>query len=213
MGYVVIHSQKSDDRVYWDYHRNLARLLLGRGISLDRLPRVRENGPDSRWLYVWPTEAEARHFVNELKEKTEDPDWEIRAVEAPDSAGPIRPLEISFGLQRDGWVFGLAPWTRSAIQLKFPGSCPTRQVFVATQPPSDSKTSLEELCCLAELALPMLTRLRTAELHAFESYQIINPVAEEVVVPPMLLQAPEGSSAPDANGEADEYTILETAAT
>jgi len=206
MGYVVVHTKKSDDSVYWDYHRNLARLLLGRGISMDSLPRVRAAGPGSRWLYVWPTEEEAQGFVNELKERMEDPDWEIRPAE-PDSVGPVRPLEVSFGLQRDGWVFGLAPWTRSAIKLKFPGSCPTRQVFVATQPPSDPQASRQELRSLAELALPLLTRLPTAALRTFESYHIINPVALEVVVPAILIQGPDGASAPGANGGVEEVAV------
>src|SRR6476646_7355493 len=101
MGFIVAHDGGTTDREYQAYVRLLSRQLLQRGVSLDILPRVREEGTDKAWLYVWDTRAEASDFAEELKKQTKDPDWLVKAVKASPSLGPLRPLEINVGRQGD----------------------------------------------------------------------------------------------------------------
>src|SRR4051812_29190097 len=119
MGFAVVHQGGTKDNEYQAYARLLSRQLLQRGISLDKLPRVKESEGKS-WLYVWDNKDEASAFAEELKKLTGDSHWHVTLVKAQPSLGPLRPLEINVGRQHDGWTFALEPLTRKAVQTRFP---------------------------------------------------------------------------------------------
>ena len=63
MGFTVVHEGGTKDSDYREYVDLLSRLLLKRGVSLDRVPLAPQNGAGDRRLYVWDSEAEARAFA------------------------------------------------------------------------------------------------------------------------------------------------------
>ena len=126
MGFTVAHEGGTRDAEFEAY----ARLLRQRGVDLGRVPRTPEPGTGRRWLYVWPTEVEARTFADELKKRTGDPDWRVVPVEAPPSEGPLGPVEIRAGRRSDGWAFALHPLSRAMIHSVFPDSGGASNFFV-----------------------------------------------------------------------------------
>src|SRR5262245_49923548 len=133
MPFTVVRQGGTKDDEYQTYARLLSRQLLERGVSLDSLPRVRGGGTGNVWLYVWESEDEASAFAAELTKRPRDAHWRGQPVEAKPALGPLRPLEIDVGRQQDGWAFGLEPLTRTAIQVRFPGSCRLRSIFVGSE--------------------------------------------------------------------------------
>src|SRR5262249_53064797 len=71
-----------------------ARLLRQQGKDLGKLPRVREEGTDNRWLHVWGVLAEAEAFARELRKRTGNKEWTVREVKTRPSEGPFGPILI-----------------------------------------------------------------------------------------------------------------------
>jgi hypothetical protein len=185
MGFTVTRTDgTASDREFRRYLLALSRVLLKKGADFANVPRAPENGTPDRWLYVWPTEAEAREFAELLNREGEYQAWGVREVNGAESRGPIRPLEVEFGWQGDGRIFALAPWARVALQARFPGSCRNQDVFIGSDgPPPDPDTD-GELPGLTRQILPLLTGLHPDQLREFGKYQLTDPVTEKVIVPP-----------------------------
>jgi hypothetical protein len=188
MGFAVAHEGGTKDKEYQAYARLLSRQLLQRGVSLDNLPRVPADGSPYFWLYVWDNEPEAAAFAKELKKQTRDAHWLIQPVKAKPSMGPLRPLQIHVGRQGDGWVFGLEPLTKIAIQTKFPQSCRHRSVFIGSERGGEFVETQEDLARVARQVLSLLTSLDQDQLRTFGSFRVVEPVEEEQVVPPTSLE-------------------------
>src|SRR5262249_8117874 len=137
MGFTVAHEGGTKANEYQAYVRLLSRELLKLGVSLDNLPRIREEGTDNAWLYVWEDEDGAEAFAKELQKQTGDSPGHGWRVTAKPSLGPLPPLEINAARQQDGWVFALEPLTRKAIQIKYPESCRHKRVFVGSETRDD----------------------------------------------------------------------------
>jgi hypothetical protein len=181
MGFAVAHEGGTKDQEYQTYVRLLSRKLLKSGVALENLPRVRDDGTADSWLYVWDDEADASAFANELKKQTGDRKWFVRPVRARPSLGPLRPLEISVGRQRDGWTFALEPFTRRTIQTKFPESCRRRSVFIGFENDKDGmKGDLEQL---ARQVLSILTGLGPEQLMTLGMVRAVDPVDGKKLVP------------------------------
>src|SRR5436190_13409777 len=119
MGFTVARQGGTKDIEFEEY----ARLLRQKGLNLSRLRRVPEPGAGRRWLHVWDSRAEAQAFADELKTRTDDPAWEVVAVNGQPSEGPLGPIEVQVVRQADGWTFALHPLSRQIIQMVFPDSC------------------------------------------------------------------------------------------
>jgi hypothetical protein len=189
MGFTVVHDGTATDELYREYDVLLSRLLLKRGVSLDRVPLAPEGANGKHPLYVWDTEADAQAFADQLRERTEDAAWRVRPVNGPPSLGPLRPLRVEVSRRVESWVFGLDPLTCKALQLRFPGSCRRSSVTIHWDYPDHRPpTDREALRTVALQLLPLLTELSPADLHVFGSYQVVDPVNEEVLVGPTPLQ-------------------------
>jgi hypothetical protein len=187
MGYTVVHEGEAAAKAYWYYDFMLHRLLLKLGVPLDRVPRTRDLDHADHWLYVWEKEEDARAFAEEMKTELEDPQWHVREVKGPLSVGPLRPILITAGQQRDGITFGLNTFTEHMLQTRFPGSCQNESVSV-TIPydwwgKADWQTSQEGLRKLARQVLPILTGLGDEQLQGFGGFQVVDPVRHLVLVP------------------------------
>jgi hypothetical protein len=186
MAYVVLRKGGISDTAYQTYARLLAQHLLRRGERIDQLPRVRE-GDSAAWYYVWENENEATLFAKELEKQTSDPGYYVKATKATPSVGPIRPLEIHVGRQRDGWVFALDPLSRKAIQDRYPSSCRRRSVFIGSESREEFLNEPGELAVLAEQVLVILTGLAIEKLAPFGSFRVVDPVSGEELLPPRIL--------------------------
>jgi hypothetical protein len=188
MGYTVAHQGETQERGYRDYLRLLSRMLLQRGVHLDKVPRTPANGRTDRWLYVWDDEAEARAFAEQIKKETEDPQWQVCPVAAAPSIGPLRPIEVVVGREADSWTFGLDPVTRRALQARFPGSCENDDVSIGVPFGVRGKASWTKTAAgvrvVVRQVLPVLTGLSEEQLRAFGAFEVVDPVSLEVLVPP-----------------------------
>jgi hypothetical protein len=156
---------------------------LKRGLELDRVPRVRGNGADNPWLYVWDKKEEASAFADEVKKETGDSHWVVEAVRSEPSLGPLRPLEIDVGQQPDGWVFELEPLTWRALQVKFPESCRRSTVLIGSQARDNFSASEDELRGLGKQVLFILTGLSPEQLRPFGSFRLVDPVTGKELLP------------------------------
>jgi hypothetical protein len=188
MGFTVVHENGAKDSDHRRYLTLLGRKLLNEGVGLDRVPRTRANGDKGeRWLYVWNKESDAQAFAEQLREQTEDPAWQVKAVKGRASVGPLQPLEIHVGSGVAVAAFELDPLTRWAIQLRFPSSCRRTLVVVHWDHLKDKAPAGEELRALARQVLSLLTGLEAKDLAVFGSYEVIAPRSHQVLVPPTPL--------------------------
>jgi hypothetical protein len=188
MGFTVYHQGGTKDGEYRTYVRLLSRELLRRRVNFDAVPRVREEGTTNAWLYVWDTEAAASAFADELKRQTRDSGWTVRPVKTPPSLGPLRPLEIDVGRQGDGWVFALETFTRKALQMRFPGSCRARSLFIGTETEEEPLATTVQAPEQTRMVLLLLTGLRPGQLSSFESFRLVDPVEGKELVPPAAVE-------------------------
>src|SRR5205085_768175 len=126
------------------------RLLRQKGVDLARLQRVPEPGSGRRWLYVWPSQADAQAFADDLKKRTGDSAWEVVEVNGQTSEGPLGPIEVQVVRQAEGWAFALHPLSRQMIQKVFPGSCRRDSIFIRTETRHDFQTTQGDIADLAE---------------------------------------------------------------
>ena len=182
MGYAVVHnSGMTKDAEFQEYQQLLTRYLLKREINLSDVPRISDAKTGKRWLYVWPTELEAKAFADQLNEEMGEKLWMVTPVVAP-SQGPLRPLELQVGRRPDGWTFALAPWTRKVIQREVPGSCRNRSVFVAIDPRSGEGQTKGSLRELAGQVLPLLVGQGVELIKSFGEFVVTDPVAKQDLV-------------------------------
>jgi hypothetical protein len=191
MAFTVVHADGMRGGSYRDYLQHLSRVLLKRGVSLDRVPVIRGSGGVR--LYVWDCEADAQAFAAELREKTEDPEWKVQPADGQPSIGPLRPIEIELGGGVVSRTFGLEVFTGLTLRALFPGSCRYEGVTVDWDHLKYQAPAGEELRALAAQVLPILTGLRWEDLAPFESYQVINPVTGEILVGPTPIQPAGGT--------------------
>jgi len=169
MGYTVTRPGNSKDFDFESY----VRLLRQKGLDPARLPRVPEPETARRWLPVWPSQAEAQTFADELTKRTQDGTWEVVEVKAPASEGPLGPVEMQVGRQRDGWTFALHPLSRLMIQKVFPGSCRAPSVFIALEAGEDFLSAQADLGALSEQVALILTGLSSGKLlETFGGYRV-----------------------------------------
>jgi hypothetical protein len=183
MPFTVVHQGGTKDNEYRAYARLLSRQLLNRGISVDKVPRIRQNGSGNGWLYVWDSEDEAAAFSEELKKRTRDTQWQVQMVKATPSLGPLHPLQIDVGRWPNRWVFVLDPLTRMAIETRFPGSCRLHSVSVSSNE-GDFVAEAGDLRPLSRQVLRILSGLGPEQLRTFESFCLVDPMDQTELIPP-----------------------------
>jgi hypothetical protein len=188
MGFVVTHRGELTPEQALEFTRQVTRAVLHSGGNIDRVPRVREDGPASPWLYVWDTEAAAQAFIEGLPRHVRKLGWTIQPAEGEPTVGPWHPLEVNATAQSDSWLFSLEPLTRKAIQSRFPDSCQHRSVHIVYQDRAGAEAGRSELATLAWQILPLLTGLSAERLRPFGSFRIINPTTDEELVPALALE-------------------------
>jgi hypothetical protein len=189
MGYIVTAEGPMDDLDYQSYLAALTSTLLRRGTPPERVPRVLENGTPERWVYVWDDEAEARAFVEQLRERFDGPPWQVREAHEQPSVGPLAPLQLNVGPLATGWAFELDVMSRAALKRRYPHTCRQGTVVVRLYP--GERPQEGDLARLASQVLPILTGLGEEELAPFGSYQVIRRSTGALLVPPVPLQARE----------------------
>jgi hypothetical protein len=190
MGFTVIHKGSTNGSQYAKYLDEVSRQLLQRGRSFDSVPRVRQNGVGNRWLYVSDSKDEAAAIADALKKQTRDVNWQVAPTTEEPSVGPLRPLDVRVTTEGDGWIFGMDPLTRRAIQLRFPGSCTHTSVVVGTAGTDEPLPVEDELRRLAAHALLMITGLGVDELQVFGGFRVVKSVTGEELVRPMPIAGP-----------------------
>jgi hypothetical protein len=176
MGFTVTHQGGTNGVNFEEY----ARLLRQKGVDLAHLRRVPEPGGGRRWLHVWDERAKARAFAEELKKRTGDGAWEVVEVNGPASEGPLGPVEISVGLQRDGLAFALHPLSRQVLRKLFPGSCRADTVFVGAETPEDLEALQAGLPDLSQQVAVLLTGLSLDKLaKTFGGYRVYDARAKK----------------------------------
>ncbi len=190
MGYVVVHQGEMSEPGYRDYLRLVGRRLLAHNIGLDRVPRTAATGRPGCWLYVFDDEAAARELAEELKQFTQDDGWDVRPVEGPVEEGPLLPILLELGVDREGVGFRLNTFTKHALRTRFPGAVPHNNVWLDTE--CKQTFTVNGLRELALELLPVLTGLNPGQLHSFGGFEVINPVTAAVVVPFTPLKPPAG---------------------
>jgi hypothetical protein len=202
MGFTVVHENGMQGRPYRDYLLLLSRLLVKRGVPLERVPLTGgANGLPP--LYVWDSEADAAAFAAQLREFSEDPAWKVVALTGQTRLGSLRPLEIEAGKQVLAWNFALGIFTRLSLQKRYPGSCQRSGVSVRWDYPPGAPASAAELQALTPLVLPLLTGLGIEDLLPFGSYVVVDPVANRVLVGPIPFQRAGSSGGAEASTPAD----------
>lgn len=174
MHYTVVRQATDDDRDADDDARLVGAQLLRQGVPLDRVPRVRPEGRQNGWLYVWESREEAQNAAEQLARRTRDR-WLVRETEAEPSLGPLRWLRIDVTEESDGLVFALDPITQWMVEQRFAGSCRHRSVLVGTRQGDDLLADAPHFLALARQALFMLTWVTLEELAVFGAFQVFNP--------------------------------------
>jgi hypothetical protein len=182
MGFIVVHKGDTSERDYRHYLLLVSRWLLNRGVGYDRVPRIPENGRADRWLYVYGDEAEARSLAEELRRDTDDPGWEVRPVEGAPSEGPLTPITVEVSQGSTGVGFGLPPLIKKALRQRFSGCCPHENVWVTTDIPAEG-LSTEDLREMTMKVLPVLAGLTLEQLGVLGGFEVIDPGADDILVP------------------------------
>jgi hypothetical protein len=185
--FTVVHADgMTKDSEFREYERLLSRDLLKRGVDLTHVPRVHEPETGNKWLFVWPDEEQAGDFADRLNKQTKTSTWKVKRLseETPTSLGPLRPIEIQVGWQRNGYTFALAPWAYMAIRALFPESCQTRTVFVASERRVVGPPNVDHLREMATPTLLLLTGLDAKQLQSFDEFVVRDPVDGRLLMPP-----------------------------
>jgi hypothetical protein len=194
MGFIVVHQGGMSEREYRHYLVMVGRRVSPRGVTFDHVPRTMENGRDGRWLYVSEDEADARDLAAELRSTTEDEGWEVRAVEGEPSQGPLTPLTVEVSQGATGVGLGLPPLIKKALRKTYPACCRHESVWVTTDMPEEG-LSASDLRELATKILPVLTGLSLEQLGVLGGFEVIDPVADEILVPFTPLPSSSGDRA------------------
>ena len=182
MGHVVVHKGEMGEAEYRQYLLLVSRWLLARGSSLDRVPRTAANGDAARWLYVFDDEASAKELVDELKQHTQDPGWEVAPVEGTVEEGPLRPITVEASWTATSIGIGLDPIMEEALQTRYPRQAKYWEIWLKlTQ--EGRQPAAEELRELTGQLLPVLTGLSPEQLGVYGGFEVVDPVTERVLVP------------------------------
>ncbi len=183
MPYTVVRlTDKPDLADEEDDARLVSVELLKQGLPLERVPRVRPEGRENGWLYVWPSRDDAASAAEQLARRTGGR-WEVRQTDAEPSLGPLRWIEIDANRESDGWIFALDTVTRMMVQQRFPGSCRHRRVLVGVEPDDDLLADAGHFEALARQVLFMLTWLSPDELAVFGRFVVIDRREARVLLP------------------------------
>lgn len=180
MPYTVVRTAPSDAPD--DEERLIAAQLLGQGVSLEQVPRVRPDGRANGWLYVWPSRDDAESAAEQLQRRTGG-HWLVRETDDKPSIGPLRWIQIDATRESDGWLFALDTLTRLMIEQRFPGSCRHRRVCVGVEPDDDLVADGEHFEALARHVLFLLTWLSPEELAAFGRFLVFDSQNRRVLLP------------------------------
>jgi hypothetical protein len=163
MGFTVTGPMGTKDAEFETY----ARLLRQQGKDLGNLPRVPDpENPGRRWVYVWGVEAEARQFVDELKEQTGITGWRVEETAATPSSGPFGPVLIQLARRSDGLVLTLHPLSLAMIREAYPNTKPSAtNTFINTQTWTDFLKTQGSLGDLLKEIVPILTGLGLNQLN------------------------------------------------
>ncbi|HVA50464.1 MAG TPA: hypothetical protein VNH11_29215 [Pirellulales bacterium] len=194
MPYTIVRlADKPDLADEEDDARLVSVELLKQGVSLERVPRVRPEGRQNGWLYVWQSRDDAAGAAEQLARRTGGR-WEVRPTDAEPSLGPLRWIEIDANLESDGWVFALDTITRMMVRQRFPGSCRHRSVCVSVEPDDDLLADAEHFGALARQVLFLLTWLPAEELAVFGRFVVIDRRGPRVLLPETAIEGSrEGS--------------------
>ena len=182
MAFTVTRPGGTKDREFAAY----ARLLEKRNIDLTRTPRTPEPGTENRWLYVWEDREAAEDFADELRKATRDKTWLVREIaEDQVSEGPLGPVEIAVGCQRDGCVYALQPTSLALIKKKFPKARTIPSVFIG----KDMQTNVQEQFqdAVWDHVAILLTGLSRSQLDEFGGYSVYDPVNDRILREPPAL--------------------------
>lgn len=184
MGFIVVQPGGMNDKEYYDYIDAIGFTLLKRGVRLESVPRVPDESNRNRWLYVWDTRSDAEEFIPVLKRRMgKRHHWQVEAVKAPPSVGPLCPLQINLTFHWESWSFSLDLLTEYILKGRYPGSCPYRNVMIGTLT-RDARPTIQELRYLADRALLLLTGLTIDQLKPFDSFRVAEPVEAKQFLPP-----------------------------
>jgi hypothetical protein len=196
MSFIVTRPGGVGDNVFREY----SRVLRKRQVDLGRVPRVPDPALPTRWVYAWPTRAEAQAFAAELKKQTFDKSWKVIAVEAPPSEGPLGPVVIQLLRQGDGLTLAVDSLSRVVIQSAFPGAV-NAATYTLTDPETweEFRRTKGGLAALVRELAPGLTGLSLEDLNSV-GYVVVDYEAEKTLlsVPPAATeQRLRGSYLPD----------------
>jgi hypothetical protein len=182
MAFTVTRPGGTKDREFAAY----ARLLEKRNIDLTRTPRAPEPGPENRWLYVWEDREAAEAFARELRKVTKDKAWLVREVaEDQVSEGPLGPVEIAVGCQRDGCAYRLQPTSLGLIKQKFPHARMVPSVFLGADTQTDMQVQFQD--AMWDQVATLLTGLTPSQLDELGGYRIYDPAKDRVLRKPPAL--------------------------
>ena len=183
MPYTVIRQKNEPAYDASDYLAPVAAQLLKQGVPLDSVPRLRPEQGENGWLYVWPSRDDALSAAEQLERRTGG-HWLVRETDAEPSLGPLRWLQADAVRESDGWVFALDSVTRMMVRQRFPGSCRHRSVLVAVESDDDLLADADHFLALARQVLFLLTWVPADELAVFGQFQVFDPDAGRVLLPP-----------------------------
>ncbi|MGH7224035.1 MAG: hypothetical protein ACRELF_12460, partial [Gemmataceae bacterium] len=151
------------------------RLLNDWGIDVTDVPRVLEKGMPFRWLYAWKKREDAERFARELRVQTRDKRWRVHEFSTNHlPQGPLGPVEINVGCQRDGCTYVLHPNSVELIQKKFPQACLVTSVFLGHDTRMNFERDRPE--SIWDHVAMILTGLNEEQLNELGGYRIYDPV-------------------------------------
>lgn len=182
MHYTVVRDERRPDRESDDDTALVGAQLIKEGIAIDRVPRVRPEGRQNGWLYVWRSREEAENAAEQLQRRTGG-SWRVTETGAEPSIGPLRWVQIDIGRESDGLVFALDPITRLMVRQRFPGSCRHRSVFLGVEPDDDLAADAPHFLEVARHVLYLLTWVPADELAVFGEFVVFDPASRRVLLP------------------------------
>jgi hypothetical protein len=183
MGSTVIHPGGMSDAEFQGY----ANLLRLKGADLAKLPRVLDPSTRKRWLYVWPTRAEAEAFAETMQELTQDPSWQVVQVDAVASEGPLGPVMVQRWKHALGMELSVHPLSSSILRSVATKAPPTTRAFVDWDTWEDYQKTRGNMRVLVEGLLPTLTGLTPGQLKELGFTVVeVEGDTELVAVPPQV---------------------------
>jgi hypothetical protein len=181
MGFTVTRAGGMKDSEFEEY----LHLLRIDGVDLGRALRVPEPGTKRRWLSLWDSEAKARTFADQLKQRTAESAWKVVPVNARPSEGPLGPLLILMARRSDELIFCLEPLGKAMLRSAFPDAFGVSFITIDTEKWDEFRKTRGTLADLVRRIAPCLTGLSGEQLQAL-GYAVVDGRSREtfVSVPP-----------------------------